>query len=93
MHKRSKSNKLLNKLYMIIGKTVVFTGAFCGLFFTLNIIISFLEPFIVSATHFCVTNIKWIMIGVFIVVAVIWSTTYITEILSERRSTKSSDIE
>lgn len=43
MQKKSKSSMLLEKIYTVIGKVVVFAGAFCGMFFALLNILSSLN--------------------------------------------------
>lgn len=83
--KRKRSLRLFNNLYLVVGKTVVFTGVFCGLFFLLNLIVNFLEPYVMSATSFCVSNLRWIMISISVVTLVVWGIFYALDYLKSRR--------
>lgn len=89
MHRKINSSKeLLDKIYLTIGKIVVFTGAFCGLLFVLSSVIDFVEPFIVSAIGFCLINIKWLLISVFLLVFAVWGIFRLFEIYTFKKKTK-----
>ena len=86
MQKKSKSSILLEKIYTIIGKVVVFAGAFCGMFFASLNILSFLEPYVLNATSFCLAHTQWVMIGVFLIVLSIWGILRLADVIEERKN-------
>lgn len=92
MHKKRKSSIVINNVYMIIGKTVVFTGAFCGVFYLLGTLFELLEPYVSMATTFCIENSKWLFISLFVIALLIWGTYRIFEEIAIRRQMKEVEI-
>ena len=86
MQKKSKSSILLEKIYTIIGKVVVFAGAFCGMFFASLNILSFLEPYVLNASSFCLAHTQWVMIGVFLIVLSTWGILRLADVIEERKN-------
>lgn len=79
-----RRKRIMNRIYNLVGKTVVFVGAFLGFFFLIGGIVTFLEPFVLKMTTFCMDNIDWILIGVFLISSGVWGFTIFLDNKSER---------
>lgn len=88
MSKR-KGIKLFDKLCNFVGRVFIYSGIFCGLFFLINIVLNFLEPYVVSATYFFTSNIKWVCIGVSVCVIMLFGGVWVIESIKSSKFIKS----
>lgn len=88
-----RSGKVLDSIFLNVGKIVVFTGAFCGLLVVLDIILSFLSPFVLTVASYCLENIEKILIGVFILASLAYGSQYLVDLYESRKGNKVSDID
>lgn len=64
--KSKQIRRAMNRFYLVVGKTVVFTGAFSLMFYLLGLIFKFVEPLLLNIAKAVSSNMQWIVIGVFL---------------------------
>lgn len=83
-----KVRRVINKVYFTIGKTVVFTGAFSLMFYILSVIFKFVEPALTIASKTVMSNMQWIVIGIFLATVALRGVLILLNKVDERRQIK-----
>lgn len=80
--------RVINKVYFAIGKAVVFTGAFSLMFYILSVMLKFIEPALILVSKTVMSNMRWIVIGIFLATLVLRGVLILLNKIDERRQVK-----
>lgn len=83
-----KVRRVINKVYFTIGKAVVFTGAFSLIFYILSVMFKFVEPALTTASKTVMSNMQWIVIGIFLATVALRGVLSLLNKIDERRQIK-----
>lgn len=83
-----KVRRVINKVYFTIGKAVVFTGAFSLIFYILSVMFKFVEPALIIASKTVMSNMQWIVIGIFLATVALRGVLILLNKVDERRQIK-----
>lgn len=83
-----KVRRVINKVYFTIGKAVVFTGAFSLIFYILSVMFKFVEPALIIVSKTVMSNMQWIVIGIFLATVALRGVLILLNKVDERRQIK-----